>query len=75
MKFIGIGIGPGDSSLLTLRAVECIRKIDVLIAPASEKSGKSHSVEIVKKFLNPATKIITAFFPMLKDSIRTYENL
>lgn len=39
--FYGVGVGPGDPDLLTLKAVEVIRSADVLIAPKTEKTGKS----------------------------------
>jgi precorrin-2 methylase len=35
--FYGIGVGPGDPELLTMKAVNTIRKVDVLIAPKTEK--------------------------------------
>ncbi|MBW1971658.1 MAG: precorrin-2 C(20)-methyltransferase [Deltaproteobacteria bacterium] len=71
MRFIGIGVGPGDSSLLTLKAVECLKKVDVLLAASSEKSGKSYSLEIVKKYLTPKTEVIKAFFTMSDNKNET----
>ena len=31
--FYGIGVGPGDPELLTVKAIDALKKIDVLIAP------------------------------------------
>lgn len=36
-KLYGIGVGPGDPELLTLKAVRCIRESDRLILPAASK--------------------------------------
>ena len=33
-KAYGIGVGPGDSKLLTIRAVEVIRNLDVIFYPS-----------------------------------------
>ena len=35
--FYGIGVGPGDPELLTMKAIKAIEKADVLIAPKTEK--------------------------------------
>ena len=36
-KLYGIGVGPGDSKLLTVKAVETIRNADMIITPKTEK--------------------------------------
>ena len=46
-KLYGIGVGPGDSELLTLKGARIIRESDVIVLP---KSGKKQNVafEIAK---------------------------
>ena len=39
--FYGIGVGPGDPELLTVKAINAIKKADVLIAPKTEKKDGS----------------------------------
>ena len=39
--FYGIGVGPGDPELLTVKAINAIKKVDVLIAPKTEKKDGS----------------------------------
>ena len=39
--FYGIGVGPGDPELLTMKAIKAIEKADVLIAPKTEKKDGS----------------------------------
>ena len=48
-KFYGIGTGPGDSSLLTVKAVDTLRNIDILYTPEAKKGGDSLALSIVKK--------------------------
>lgn len=35
--FYGIGVGPGDPELLTMKAIHVMEKVDVLIAPNGKK--------------------------------------
>ena len=50
-KFYGIGTGPGDSSLLTIKAVETLQNLDILYTPDAKKNGESLALSIVKKYL------------------------
>ena len=36
-KFYGIGVGPGDPELMTLKAVRTIRKCDIVVLPVSNR--------------------------------------
>ncbi|MDF2613087.1 MAG: precorrin-2 C(20)-methyltransferase [Clostridia bacterium] len=63
-KFYGIGVGPGDSSLLTLKAVEVLNKIDILYTPEAEKDGGSLALSIAKPHFNEALEIKYRHFPM-----------
>ena len=45
----GIGVGPGDPELLTLKAVRLINECDVLAWPAPE-SGKGLALQIAEPF-------------------------
>ncbi|MFW6181121.1 MAG: precorrin-2 C(20)-methyltransferase [Spirochaetota bacterium] len=68
MELIGIGLGPGDPELLTLKAVRNLGAIDVAMVAASLKSGRSYALEIAHKYLRPDSEVIKAFFPMTRDS-------
>ena len=45
-----VGVGPGDPSLLTIAAVDAIKKANVIVFPISDDNKKSYSAEIVKKY-------------------------
>ena len=65
--FYGIGVGPGDPELLTMKAIHAIRKVDVLIAPKTEKKEGSVALEIAKPYFKPEVEIVYQVFPMVKD--------
>lgn len=66
-KLYGIGIGPGDHRLLTVRAVECLKKIDILIVPTSKKGKLSVAAQIAEPFIPSDLEIKPYHFPMIKD--------
>ncbi len=63
-KFYGIGVGPGDSSLLTLKAVEVLNHIDVLYTPEAQKSGGSLALSIAEPHFKGELEIKYRHFPM-----------
>ena len=60
-----VGVGPGDSSLLTLAAVDAIKKAKVIVFPVSDDNKKSFAAEIVKKYTK-FKKNIPIIFPMAR---------
>ena len=65
--FYGIGVGPGDPELLTVKAIDALKKIDVLIAPKTEKKSDSVALSIAQPYLKPSVEILYRTFPMVKD--------
>lgn len=63
-KFYGIGTGPGDSSLLTIKAVNTLKNLDILYTPESKKGGESLALSIVSEYLPDSLDIKTRHFPM-----------
>ena len=47
-KFYGIGVGPGDPQLLTLRAVEVLKHVDIIAVPKSKMDRESVAWDIAK---------------------------
>ncbi len=60
-----IGVGPGDPSLLTLAAVDAIKKSSVIFYPVSGENKESHAANIVKKYIKLKRKI-PIIFPMAR---------
>ena len=65
--FFGIGVGPGDPELLTVKAIHAIQRADVLIAPKTEKKDGSVALSIARPYLKPDVKIVYQVFPMVRD--------
>lgn len=63
--FYGIGVGPGDPELLTLKAINVIKEADVIIAPQTEKKPESVALSISRPYINPRTEILDMVFPMV----------
>ena len=63
-----VGVGPGDPSLLTIAAVDAIKKANVIVFPISDDNKKSYSAEIVKKYTK-FKKNIPIVFPMARKDI------
>ncbi len=61
-----VGVGPGDPSLLTIAAVDAIKKAKVIIFPISDDNKKSFAAEIVKKYTK-FKKNIPIIFPMARE--------
>ena len=66
-KFYGIGAGPGDSELVTVKAVNTIKKLDILYTPESKREGNSLALSIVEEYLPEGLKIKQRHFPMSFD--------
>lgn len=60
----GIGVGPGDEELLTLKAVSIIKKCPVIVAPSARKGGSSIALDAAKNFIDEDKEVMVKHFPM-----------
>lgn len=65
--FYGIGVGPGDPELLTVKAINAIKISEIIIAPKTEKKSDSLALTIAKPYISQNAKIVYQTFPMVKD--------
>lgn len=63
-KLYGVGVGPGDSELLTLKAVRIIKSCQVVVAPSAMAGGDSIALATAREFISEGTEIIVKHFPM-----------
>lgn len=64
-KMYGIGVGPGDPELLTLKAHRLLNEADVIFCPEKEKGAGSFAFDIIKGLLdNAKAEIINLVYPM-----------
>ncbi|OHB94363.1 MAG: precorrin-2 C(20)-methyltransferase [Planctomycetes bacterium RIFCSPHIGHO2_12_FULL_52_36] len=74
--FYGIGIGPGDPELLTLKAARIIKAVDVIFVPKAGIKEESMALDIVKPLLDDVAagfslrnrpRVVEKVFPMVKE--------
>jgi precorrin-2/cobalt-factor-2 C20-methyltransferase len=66
-RFYGVGLGPGDPNLITLKAVEILNNVDVIFVPLSGEDKGSYARHIVEVVINKPKEIIELMFPMIRD--------
>ncbi|WP_295610077.1 precorrin-2 C(20)-methyltransferase [uncultured Methanobrevibacter sp.] len=71
-KLYGIGVGPGDTELLTLKAARILKTVPVVFTPKSSKEKESIALSIVKPVLEEREDykrlmLVTPIFPMIED--------
>lgn len=71
-KLIGIGVGPGDTELLTLKAAKILKTVPVVFSPKSSKEKESIALSIVRPVLKERkdykkVMIVEPIFPMIEN--------
>ena len=71
-KLIGIGVGPGDTELLTLKAAKVLKTVPVVFSPKSSKEKESIALSIVRPILEERKDyrrlmIVEPIFPMIEN--------
>ncbi|MCP4252948.1 MAG: precorrin-2 C(20)-methyltransferase [Candidatus Scalindua sp.] len=65
-EFYGIGVGPGDSELITLKAVRIIKSVDCIFAPRADSKRSSLALDIVSNVCE-GKRVVEQVYPMVKD--------
>lgn len=66
----GIGVGPGDKELITIKGVRAIENSEVIVAPSAIDDGESIALETVKDYIKEGSEVIVKHFPMgTKDRV------
>lgn len=66
-KFYGIGVGVGDPEMLTLKGINALKNLDVVILPEAKSGDGSTAYSIAKNFLKEDIQKIFLEFPMVRS--------
>ncbi len=63
----GIGVGPGDPELITVKGARLISECDCLFVPKARIKSESVAYEIVKRYVGDQTEVRELVFPMVTE--------
>lgn len=66
-KLWGIGVGPGDAELITVKAVHVLQKVPVVAVPKARPGQASIAYQIARRYLAPGTRVAELVMPMTED--------
>ncbi len=66
-KVIGIGVGPGDPELITVKAINAIKNCDLIVVPVSKIGKSSVAFDIAKEYIEGEDTVLEQLFPMTHD--------
>lgn len=66
-KFIGVGVGPGNPELLTIKAVKAIEAADILLVPKAKHEAQSLAYRIAQPYIHDGAQVEARTFPMVND--------
>ena len=74
----GIGVGPGDKELITLKAHRILRSVDIVAAPAAD-NGDSFANAIIADYIKPHQENVIFRFPIMavagKELYNAYDSM
>ncbi len=65
--FHGIGVGPGDPDLMTLKGVKVLERCRHIFVPKASSEKESIALAIANRFLSAGSRICELVFPMSAD--------
>lgn len=69
----GIGVGPGDPDLITIKAAKILGRVQTVFAAASTKNHHSLAVNIARQHIPPGTTVKMLRFPMTRNKDETHK--
>ncbi len=66
----GVGVGPGDPGLVTLRAIEVIQGAPTVAYPVHKQGAESRAYETVSRHIGEGAERLPLLMPMTRDHAR-----
>jgi len=66
-RLYGIGVGPGDPELLTIRAARILSQVAVIFTPQKDEQSPSYAHRIIADIVKPEQRVTELIFPMRKN--------
>ncbi|MFZ5632399.1 MAG: precorrin-2 C(20)-methyltransferase [Bacillota bacterium] len=66
-KFYGLGVGPGDPDLITLKAYRILQEVDMLCVPRSSSDRDSLALQVVRGLAGKEYDLLELSFPMSRN--------
>ncbi|NHN29373.1 precorrin-2 C(20)-methyltransferase [Paenibacillus agricola] len=64
----GLGVGPGDPELITVKAFRILKESPVIAYPRKKRGAKSYALAITELYVNTEEKVmVPLIFPMTRD--------
>ena len=72
-RLYGVGVGPGDPELITLKAQRILSQVSVIFVPQKDTEHESYARSIISGLLGSGTqKVVDLVFPMKKSALEPY---
>jgi precorrin-2/cobalt-factor-2 C20-methyltransferase len=72
-RFYGIGVGPGDPELLTVKAASILASCSHLFVPKATADGDSVALDIARRYVRHDAQQHELVFPMTSDPVKLAE--
>jgi len=67
-RLYGVGVGPGDPELLTLRAYHVLSRVPVIFVPLKDRKSRSYARSVINNLVKKSKgKVVGLVLPMLRD--------
>ena len=67
--FYGIGVGPGDPELITVKGAKLLSRLQHVFVPKTKAASESAALAIVRPYLGSSTCVHETIFPMTADPV------
>ena len=68
-RFYGVGVGPGDPELISVKAYRVLKETPVIAYPKKRRGSRSYALDIIEAYVDAQAKTMVGLvFPMTKDA-------